>query len=62
MDIHPFTNHDIVRARAAESVKRAQEAQWSVEKDQKPSVQPTMRFFRRNRRRTAAAATRPRAI
>jgi hypothetical protein len=62
MDIHPFTNHDIVRARAVESVQRAREAQWRVENDQKPSVEPRLRFFRRIRRRRATAATQPRAI
>jgi hypothetical protein len=62
MDIHPFTNHDIVRARAAESAQRARDARRSVEADQKPSVEPRLRFFRRLSRRRASAATQPRAI
>ena len=62
MDIHPFTNHDIARARAAESVQRALDARRSVEADQKPSAEPRLRFFRRIRRRRATAATQPRAI
>ena len=62
MDIHPFTNHDIARARAVESVQRAQDARRGVEADQKPSVEPRLRFFRRIRRRRATAATQPRAI
>ena len=62
MDIHPFTNHDIARGRAADSVQSAREAQRRVENDQKPSVEPRLRFFRRIRRRRATAATQPRAI
>ncbi len=62
MDIHPFTNHDIVRARSAETVRHARAAQWRVENDQKPSVEPRLRFFRRIRGRRASAATQPRAI
>jgi hypothetical protein len=62
MDIHPFTNHDIVRARVAETSQRARDAQRGVEADQKPSVEPRLRFFRRISRRRATAATQPRAI
>ena len=62
MDIHPFTNHDIARARAVESIQRAREVQRSVEADNKPSVEPRLRLFRRIRRRRASAATQPRAI
>ena len=62
MDIHPFTNHDIARGRAADRVQRAREARRRVETDQKPSVEPRLRFFRRIRRRRATAATQPRAI
>jgi hypothetical protein len=63
MDIHPFTNHDIARARAVERVQRAsRDARRSVEADQKSSVEPRLRFFRRIRRRRAPAATQPHAI
>jgi hypothetical protein len=62
MDIHAFTNHDIARARAVESVQRARDARRSVKADQKPSVEPRLRFFRRISRRRASAATQPRAI
>ena len=62
MDIHPFTNHDIAKARAAESIHRSRDAQLSVESDRKPSAEPGLRFFRRFRRRRAVAATQPRAI
>ena len=63
MDIHPFTNHDIARARTVERVQRApRDALRSVGADQKPSVEPRLRFFRRARRRRAVAATPPRAI
>jgi hypothetical protein len=62
MDIHPFTNHDIVRARALERIQRARDARRIVEADQKPSVEPRLRFFRRIPRRRASAATQPRAI
>jgi hypothetical protein len=63
MDIHPFTNHDIARARAVESVQRVpRDARRSVEADEKPPVEPRMRLFRRIRRRRAPAATQPRAI
>ena len=62
MVIHPFTNHDIARARAVESVQRARDARRIVEADQKPSAEPRLRFFRRIRRRRASAATQPRAI
>ena len=63
MDIHPFTNHDIARARGVDRVQRApRDARRSVETDQKPSVEPRLRFFRRIRRRRALAATQPRAI
>jgi len=63
MDIHPLTNHDIARARAIERVQRApRDARRSAEADEKPSVEPRLRFFRRIRRRRATAATQPRAI
>ncbi len=63
MDIHPFTNHDIATARAVESVQRAhRDARRSVGADQKPSLEPRLRFFRRIPRRRATAATQPRAI
>jgi hypothetical protein len=62
MDIHPFTNHDIARARAAQTVHRVRDAQRRVESDQKPRVEPEWSVFRRLRRRRAAAATQPRAI
>ena len=57
MDIHPFTNHDIARARAVERTHRAREAWRSVEVDEKPSGEPRVRFFRRIRTRKASAAT-----
>ena len=62
MDIHPFTNHDIAKARAAQMAHRVRDAQWRVEDDQRPSAEPRLRFFRRFRRRRAVAATQPRAI
>jgi hypothetical protein len=60
MDIHAFTNHDIARGRAPDSMQSARAAQLRAE-GQKP-VQPGRRFFRRIRRRRALAATQPRAI
>lgn len=62
MDIHPFTNHDIAKARAAETVQRARDAQRKVDNDQKPSTELRLRFFRSIRRRKVSAATQPRAI
>ena len=62
MDIHPFTNHDIAKARVTETTHRARDAQPRVESDSKRPVEPGLRFFRRFRRRRAAAATQPRAI
>ena len=62
MDIHPFTNHDIANGRVAETVYRVRGAQPSVQRSPKRSVEPGLRFFRRFRRRRAAAAAQPRAI
>ncbi len=62
MDIHAFTNHDIARGRAPDSMQSARAAQLRVKKDERESTEPRLRFFRRIRRRRAAAATQPRAI
>ena len=62
MDIHAFTNHDIARGRAADRCRVPEKLSGGSRTDQKPSVEPRLRFFRRIRRRRATAATQPRAI
>lgn len=62
MDIHPFTNHDIAKARAAETAHRIRDAQRRVESSQKPRFEPEWSILRRLRRRRAVTATQPRAI
>jgi hypothetical protein len=61
MDIHPFTNHDIAKARAAETVHRVRDARRRVESDLKPPLEGNWSAFRRLRRRRAAATTQLRA-
>ncbi len=61
MDIHPFTNHDIAKARAAETVHRVRDARRRVENDPKPLPEADWSVFRRFRRRRAAATTQLRA-